>query len=167
MSRNLYFYCQLKNRKNKNKWMNCWEDSAMVILVVNIKSCMHGRESLHVFGSGQMGGSWLAGLQIWEDLCTHLRFHPFSLCSEALTLSWTMSKLLLGVEHWGSSLIGTALIISGLFLVTWGQTEERRLKALSVDLSYPKPWEHPPDGYSAPWRHPFLGTVNLLYNFMS
>lgn len=29
----------------------------MVILVVNIKSCMDGRESLHVFGSGQMGGS--------------------------------------------------------------------------------------------------------------
>ncbi|CAM6035307.1 unnamed protein product [Sphagnum compactum] len=43
----------------------------------------------------------------------------------------------LGESLFLGSLIGTALIISGLFLVTWGQTEERRLKALSEDLSYP------------------------------
>ncbi|KAH9553563.1 hypothetical protein CY35_08G017400 [Sphagnum magellanicum] len=36
-----------------------------------------------------------------------------------------------------NSVIGTTLILSGLFLVTWGQSVERRLKALSVGPTIP------------------------------
>ncbi len=48
------------------------------------------------------------------------------------TLLWTMLC-------WGllGSVIGTTLILSGLFFVTWGQSVERKLKALSVGPTIP------------------------------
>ncbi len=121
------------------------------------QSCIQG--SFHVFSS-QWTGGWPAGLQIWEDL--YMPLTPYK------NLFALMFQSFMDHVHccWGllGSVIGTTLILSGLFLVTWGQSVERRLKALSVGPTIPisRALETPLLRYSEPSVLSVLSPLNCM-----